>query len=89
MSEGLAVVPEGPKREPKPGPKTELDKLREALEEVDRAVAELDLAVGVAEKFTVPGMDLRINLASKLEPVLSRIGYDMQPTKKTRGPRKG
>jgi hypothetical protein len=77
MTEGLAVVPEAPKR----GPKTEIEKLQDALKAADAAIESLKRAVREAEKCDVPGMDVKRNLGGKLGALLSETGLAV-PRKK-------
>lgn len=88
MTDGLAAAAEAtPIGRPKAAAKdltAEMRKLTDALETVDQAVAELDVAVAKALRTKVPGMDLGANLADKLGPVLERIGFTTKALPKTR-----
>lgn len=68
----------------KRGPKTKRQKIAEAMDRIDLAVAELALAVDVAARTDVPGIDVGANLVDELGPSLAKIGYEVRPIKKTR-----
>lgn len=73
MSE-LAAVQDSGQQGRKPGPKTELQRLQDALEAVDKAIETLKNAIREAGKVDVPGVDVRYNLGTKLGVLLAETG---------------
>jgi len=61
-------------RASKRGPKTEYQKLEDALKVVDGAIETLKQTIKEAEACKVPGMDVRYNLGLKLGTLLKETG---------------